>query len=59
VRCHTQGGRVKKLVKKNVKKLILDKETLARLSVTGGLYVENQVDSSGPEICWFSDCNAC
>jgi hypothetical protein len=50
---------VKKLVKKNVKKLILDKETLARLNVTGGLYVENQVDSSGPEICWFSDCNAC
>jgi hypothetical protein len=50
---------VKKLVKKKVKKLILDKETLARLNVVGGLYLADQVDSSGPEICWFSDCNAC
>lgn len=47
---------------KKVKKLKLDKETLARLQqVTGGLY-QQQIDgvaSEGPEICWFSDCNPC
>jgi hypothetical protein len=53
---------VKKLIKKSVKKLTLDKETLARLNVVGGLYYANQQiepASGGPDICWFSDCNAC
>jgi hypothetical protein len=54
---------VKKQLKK-VKKLTLDKETLARLNVTGGLANANQrlatePASGGPNICWFSDCNAC
>jgi hypothetical protein len=54
---------VKKQLKK-VKKLTLDKETLARLNVTGGLANANQKQvmepaSGGPNICWFSDCNAC
>ena len=49
--------RVKKQLKK-VKKLTLDKETLARLNVIGGLYAADQA-SGGPDICWFSDCNAC
>jgi hypothetical protein len=46
---------------KKVKKLTLDKETLARLQhvVGGGLILGNQVASGGPDICWFSDCNAC
>jgi hypothetical protein len=54
---------VKKLLKKNVKKLTLDKETLARLNVVGGLYANQQIyrepASGGPDICWFSDCNPC
>jgi hypothetical protein len=51
---------VKKQIKK-VKKLTLDKETLARLNVVGGLYANQQIEpaSGGPEICWFSDCNPC
>ena len=45
---------------KKVKRLTLDKETLARLQqVTGGLLQQEQVASGGPEICWFSDCNPC
>lgn len=50
---------------KKVKKLTLDKETLARLQqVTGGLYANQKeigigAASEGPEICWFSDCNPC
>jgi hypothetical protein len=45
---------------KKVKKLTLDKETLARLQhVVGGVPVANQEASGGPDICWFSDCNAC
>jgi hypothetical protein len=55
---------VKKQLKK-VKKLTLDKETLARLNVVGGVVAgDNQKAatepaSGGPEICWFSDCNPC
>jgi hypothetical protein len=54
---------VKKQLKK-VKKLTLDKETLARLNVVGGMVAGQQKAvtepaSGGPEICWFSDCNAC
>jgi hypothetical protein len=48
---------MKKQIKK-VKKLTLDKETLSRQNVVGGLYVDQQA-SGGPDICWFSDCNAC
>lgn len=46
---------------KKAKKLTLDKETLARLQqVTGGLYQGDvAMDSEGPVICWFSDCNPC
>jgi hypothetical protein len=46
---------------KKVKKLTLDKETLARLQqVAGGLVQQyQQVASGGPEICWISDCNPC
>ena len=51
---------MKKQVKKvKVKKLTLDKETLARLNVVGGVYADQLAASGGPEICWFSDCNAC
>jgi hypothetical protein len=53
---------VKKQIKK-VKKLILDKETLARLNVVGGLAVQQKAvtepASGGPDICYFSDCNPC
>jgi len=53
---------VKKQLKK-VKKLTLDKETLARLNVTGGLAAEQKLAtepaSGGPDICYFSDCNPC
>ncbi len=53
---------MKKQLKK-VKKLTLDKETLARLNVVGGLVAAQKAvtepASGGPEICWFSDCNAC
>lgn len=50
------------MLKKKVKKLTLDRETLARLNVVGGLYANQRIEepaSGGPEICWFSDCNAC
>jgi hypothetical protein len=55
---------VKKLLKKKVKKLTLDRETLARLNVTGGMAAADQKlatepASGGPDICWFSDCNPC
>jgi hypothetical protein len=54
---------VKKQLKK-VKKLTLDKETLARLNVIGGMVAADQKEitepaSGGPNICWFSDCNPC
>ena len=53
---------MKKQLKK-VKKLTLDKETLARLNVVGGVAVGGKVAtepaSGGPDICWFSDCNPC
>ena len=53
---------MKKQIKK-VKKLTLDKETLARLNVVGGLAAQEKAvtepASGGPEICWFSDCNPC
>jgi hypothetical protein len=53
---------MKKQLKK-VKKLTLDKETLARLNVVGGVAAGDKVAtepaSGGPEICWFSDCNPC
>ena len=46
-----------------MKKLTLDKETLARLNVVGGVAAGDKVAtepaSGGPEICWFSDCNPC
>ncbi|MFL6262839.1 MAG: class I lanthipeptide [Thermoanaerobaculia bacterium] len=48
---------------KKVKKLTLDKETLARLNVVGGLYAAQkeatEPASGGPDICYFSDCNPC
>lgn len=48
-------------MKKIVKKLTLNKETVANLKqVAGGvLYQQDKVASGGPEICWFSDCNPC
>ncbi len=54
---------MKKQLKK-VKKLTLDKETLARLNVVGGVaanqqQVATEPASGGPDICWFSDCNPC
>ena len=53
---------MKKQLKK-VKKLTLDRETLARLNVTGGVVADQRLAtepaSGGPEICWFSDCNPC
>jgi hypothetical protein len=54
---------VKKQLKK-VKKLTLDRETLARLNVTGGMAAADQKlatePASGyPEHCYFSDCNPC
>jgi hypothetical protein len=49
---------MKKTAKK--KKLVLNKETIALLKrVTGGLYQAERVDSEGPDICYFSDCNPC
>lgn len=54
---------MKKLLKKKVKKLTLDRETLARLNVVGGLAAADKLAtepaSGGPDICWFSDCNPC
>lgn len=55
---------MKKQLKKKVKKLTLDRETLARLNVVGGMYANQQQiatepASGGPNICWFSDCNPC
>jgi len=47
---------------KKVKKLTLDKETLARLQVTGGLLQQQQEigpASEGPVICLISDCTPC
>ena len=53
---------MKKQLKK-IKKLTLDRETLARLNVTGGVVADQRLAtepaSGGPEICWFSDCNPC
>lgn len=54
---------MKKQLKK-VKKLTLDRETLARLNVTGGMAAADQKlatePASGyPEHCYFSDCNPC
>jgi hypothetical protein len=53
---------MKKQLKK-VKKLILDKETLARLNVVGGVVAGDKAAtepaSGGPDICYFSDCNPC
>ena len=54
---------MKKQIKK-VKKLTLDKETLARLNVVGGMVAVQQKAvtepaSGGPDICYFSDCNPC
>jgi hypothetical protein len=49
---------VKKQVKK-VKKMVLTKETLSRLNVVGGVVNQQVAASGGPDICWFSDCNAC
>jgi hypothetical protein len=54
---------VKKQLKK-AKKLTLDKETLARLNVTGSMVDVDQKaftePASGyPEHCYFSDCNPC
>ena len=47
-------------LKKTAKKLTLNRETVINLKqVTAGLYQQAQIDSSGPEICWFSDCNPC
>lgn len=46
--------------KKSNKKLVLNKETLAQLKkVTGGNQELVRVDSEGPDICYFSDCNPC
>lgn len=53
---------MKKLLKKKVKKLTLDRETLARLNVVGGqaaAKAATEPASGGPDICWFSDCNPC
>jgi hypothetical protein len=43
------------------KKLSLNKETLLNLkSATGGIArIAQGVDSEGPDICYFSDCNPC
>ncbi|HKH43666.1 MAG TPA: hypothetical protein VKM72_03290 [Thermoanaerobaculia bacterium] len=42
------------------KKLSLNKETLLNLkSVAGGIAQFQGVDSEGPDICYFSDCNPC
>jgi hypothetical protein len=53
---------MKKQIKK-VKKLTLDKETLARLNVVGGVLAlqkaATEPASGGPDICYFSDCNPC
>ena len=44
----------------SVKKLTLNKETVARLQqATAGLYKVDEPASGGPDICWFSDCNPC
>ena len=46
--------------KKANKKLVLNKETLAQLKkVTGGYQELARVESEGPVICYFSDCNPC
>ena len=53
---------MKKQLKK-IKKLTLDRETLARLNVTGGVVADQRLAtepaSGGPDICYFSDCNPC
>jgi hypothetical protein len=53
-------------VKKVRKKLSLHKETVAQLQqVYGGARqldvagINPMAESGGPDICWFSDCNAC
>jgi hypothetical protein len=57
------------LKKKTVKKLSLNKETLAKLEQVVGGYVQQDdvftdtdgdtFASGGPAICWISDCNPC
>lgn len=47
---------------KPAKKLSLSRETLRCLrQVQGGLAMqfEGRVDSEGPDICYYSDCNPC
>ena len=48
-------------MKKTVKKLTLNKETVVNLQleqVVGGLY-QDQAVSDGPAQCWFSECASC
>lgn len=50
-----------KKTKKAVKKLTLNKETVANLQleqVSGGVF-QDQAVSDGPAHCWFSECASC